>query len=176
MSSYIFRMASDQVDLIIEQWRNHQSSRVDPSPLAVTGRVLQIAQHIERTRLRVLNTWGLTLADFDVLATLNRSAPDRSVNPRHLLVETMITSGAMTTRLDRLETLGCIRRAPDPADRRGVLVSLTDKGRTIAAQAFAAVMAAEASLLSGIGATDRRHLDASLRKLALECRPMPLGA
>jgi DNA-binding MarR family transcriptional regulator len=88
----------------------------------------------------------------------------------------MVTSGALTTRLDRLEALGCIRRTPDPADRRGVLVSLTDQGKTIAGKAFAAVMAAEATFLEALGASDRRHLDTSLRKLALQCRPAPLGA
>ncbi len=160
-------MSSDHVDRILQQWRDHPTVRVDPSPLAVTGRVLQIAQHLERTRLKVLSAWGLTLADFDVLATLSRSANERSVNPRDLLAETMITSGAMTTRLDRLEALDCIHRAPDPSDRRGVLISLTETGKVIAAEAFAAVMGSEEALLAPLSIAERRRLDSSLRALVL---------
>jgi DNA-binding MarR family transcriptional regulator len=163
-------MAPDQVDQILEQWRSHATITTDPSPLAVTGRVLQIAQHLERARLKVLRAWGLTLADFDVLATLTRIDFQRAINPRDLLGETLITSGAMTTRLDRLEALDCIRRDPDPADRRGVLVSLTRTGKVIVEQAFAAVMASEKALLAPLGVAERRRLDASLRRLALACR------
>jgi DNA-binding MarR family transcriptional regulator len=163
-------MSSDQIDHILEQWRNHATVRADPTPLAVTGRVLQVAQHLERTRLKVLSAWGLTLADFDVLATLSRSAEQRGVNPRDLLGETMITSGAMTTRLDRLESLDCIQRRPDPSDRRGVLISLTETGQVIAAEAFAAVMRSEEALLASLTIAERRRLDSSLRSLVLACR------
>jgi DNA-binding MarR family transcriptional regulator len=163
-------MPEDQIDSILEQWRSHPTVRTDPAPLATTGRVLQIAQHLERARLKVLAAWGLTLADFDVLATLSRSALQRSVNPRDLLADTMITSGAMTTRLDRLEALDCIRRDPDPADRRGVLVSLTETGKVMVEQAFAAVMNSEAALLASLSVAERRRLDAALRTLVLACR------
>ncbi|MEO7369272.1 MAG: MarR family transcriptional regulator [Ilumatobacteraceae bacterium] len=163
-------MPSDQIDQIVQQWREHVTALVDPGPLAVTGRILQIARHLERARLKVLTAWGLTLADFDVLATLSRTAHDRSLNARELLGETMVTSGAMTTRLDRLEALACIRRDPDPADRRGVLISLTETGKVMVEQAFAAVMASEASLLTALGTTERKRLESVLRSLVVACR------
>ena len=163
-------MPSDQIDLIVSQWRAHAGIQVNPAPLEVTGRILQIAQHIERARAKALAPWGLTLADFDVLATLTRSAPARGVNPRELLNETMITSGAMTTRLDRLEALGCIRRDPDTSDRRGVLVVLTDTGRAIAEQAFIAVMESEEALVAALGTVERRRLQITLRSLGVACR------
>ena len=166
-------MPADQIDQILDQWRHHATVRTDPAPLGVTGRVLQIAQHLERSRLKVLSSWGLTLADFDVLATLSRSAFQRSVNPRDLLAETMITSGAMTTRLDRLEALDCIRRDPDPSDRRGVLISLTETGKVMVEQAFAAVMASEGALLASLSVAERRRLDSALRTLVLACRGAP---
>ena len=163
-------MSTDQIDLIVSQWRAHGGIQVNPAPLEVTGRILQIAQHIERARLKALAPWGLTLADFDVLATLTRSAPERGVNPRDLLHETMITSGAMTTRLDRLEALDCIRRDPDASDRRGVLVVLTDTGRAIAERAFMAVMETEEALLVSLGNVERRRLQTALRALGTACR------
>jgi DNA-binding MarR family transcriptional regulator len=158
-------MSADQVDHIIEQWNAHQTAHVDPAPLAVTGRILQIARHLERARLQLLAPWRLTLADFDVLATLARSRREEGVNPRSLLSETMVTSGAITTRLDRLEALGYIRRMPDPADRRGVLVQLTATGSEAASAAFAAVMAAEDVFVGRLPNAQRHSLQAALRTL-----------
>lgn len=158
-------MPSDQIDQIMQQWREHPSVRTDPAPLAVTGRILQIARQLERSRLDVLAPWGLTLGDFDLLATLSRSAYDRSVNPSQLLAETMITTGAMTTRLNRLEALACISRAADPTDRRGVLVALTKRGRRVAQEAFAAVMEAEAAVVDSLSPSEQRRLASTLRNL-----------
>ena len=119
--------------------------------------------------MKVLSRWGLTLGDFDVLATLRRSASDRGINPRALLADTMITSGAMTTRLDRLEAAKCITRAPDPDDRRGILISLTETGRIVAEQALEAVLREERDLLAALTLADRKRLATSLRGLVIAC-------
>ena len=81
---------------------------------------------------------GLGLWAFDVLATLRRQGPPFRLNPRELVRSTMLTSGAMTNRLDRLETQGLLRREADPGDRRGVRVVLTKRGLKLVDQAIEA--------------------------------------
>ncbi|RUU68066.1 MarR family transcriptional regulator, partial [Mesorhizobium sp. M2C.T.Ca.TU.009.01.2.1] len=103
--------------------------------------------------------------EFDVLATLRRSGTPYALTPTELYEATMVTSGAMTARLDRLEKAGLIQRAPHPSDRRGVIVQLTAKGRELTDDALTAHVANEHQILSGLTSEDREMLAKLLEKL-----------
>lgn len=129
----------------------------DTSGLAVTGRLLRLARHVEAARERLLERFGLSVADFDVLATLRRSALPQGLKAKELQASVMITSGGMTKRLDRLEAAGLIERRPDPDDRRGVLITLTKAGRRLIEGALPTLLAAETDMTRGALGTDRER-------------------
>ena len=124
---------ADQPDVIDEMLRAWRTARpeLDPSPLAVVGRVIVLAKHLERSVDAALAVHKLSLGQFDILATLRRIGNDNGMTPTQLLQNVMLTSGGMTSRLDRLTALGFISRKADPDDRRGVVVELTAKGRRV---------------------------------------------
>jgi DNA-binding MarR family transcriptional regulator len=119
----------DLIDRMNAQWKAVRPD-LDPSPLEVVGRVIVLAQHLERSVNDALAAHNLTLGQFDILATLRRQ-PDGRLTPTQLLRSVMLSSGGMTNRLDRLEEAGWIRREADPVDRRGVVVTLTPAGRKL---------------------------------------------
>lgn len=159
----------DALDVIAEQLAATYPDP-DTSGLMVTGRILRLATAIAAARTERLADWDLTVADYDVLATLRRAAPPEGMNPSEVLASVMITSGGMTKRLDRLEERGLLERSPDPDDRRAVRVRLTPAGRRVIDQALPALLAAEAELVRRAipRAQDRRGLEAGLRALLLE--------
>ena len=124
---------TDQPDVIDEMLRAWRTAlpELDPSPLAVVGRVIVLAKHLERSVDAALAVHKLSLGQFDILATLRRIGNDNGMTPTQLLQNVMLTSGGMTSRLDRLTALGFISRKADPDDRRGVVVELTAKGRRV---------------------------------------------
>jgi len=119
----------DFIDRMNDQWRRVRPD-LDPAPLEVVGRVLILAQQLERSVNEALAAHGLTLGQFDILATLRRHPAGR-LTPTQLMRSVALSSGGMTNRLDRLEERGVIRREADPDDRRGVVVELTPKGRQL---------------------------------------------
>ncbi|TGQ45916.1 MarR family transcriptional regulator [Mesorhizobium sp. M00.F.Ca.ET.216.01.1.1] len=155
----------DRAAKAIEQWKRERPD-LDVTPMAVLGRLSEAASLIARERLAPLFArFGLQSGEFDVLATLRRSGSPYALTPTALYEATMVTSGAMTNRLDRLEKAGLIRRAPHPSDRRGVVVQLTEKGRDLIDEALAAHLANEHQILSGLTRTEREALANLLRKL-----------
>jgi DNA-binding MarR family transcriptional regulator len=120
----------DGIDRMIEAWQRELPG-LDPSPLGLVGRVIVLAQHLERSVNAALAAHELTLGQFDILATLRRHGPKGGLAPGQLLENVMLSSGGMTARLTRLEQDGLIRRLPDPTDRRCVVVELTPKGRKL---------------------------------------------
>ena len=118
-------MEQDLINRLIEQWRTIRPD-LNPAAMRTSGRLLRIAKLVERRTERLLQQYDLSLWQFDVLATLRRHGCD--LCPGELLKATLLTSGAMTHRLDRLEKDGLIERVPDPRDRRGVRVFLTETG------------------------------------------------
>ena len=134
--------------------------------LVVFGRLNEVSSLIALDCLAPLFArFGLQAGEFDVLATLRRSGSPYALTPTALYEATMVTSGAMTNRLDRLEKAGLILRAPHPNDRRGIVVRLTEKGLALIDAAVAAHVANEHEILSGLTQTERETLSHLLEKL-----------
>jgi DNA-binding MarR family transcriptional regulator len=159
----------DAVDGILEQWARERPD-LDASPMAVMGRIKQLAREIERALDRVFARFDLGLGEFDVLATLRRSGAPYRLTPGALLEATMVTSGAITKRVDRLEQAGLVTRAPDPNDRRGVLVGLTGEGLELVDRVVEEHVANEENLLAGLTGGERERLARLLRKLGESVR------
>ncbi|KAA3451081.1 MarR family transcriptional regulator [Mesorhizobium sp. SARCC-RB16n] len=155
----------DRAARAIEQWRKERPD-LDVTPMGVIGRLNEASSLIARDRLAPLFArFGLQAGEFDVLATLRRSGSPYALTPTGLYEATMVTSGAMTNRLDRLEASGLIQRAPHPNDRRGIVVRLSDKGLALIDEAVAAHVANEHQILSGLTQTERETLSRLLEKL-----------
>jgi DNA-binding MarR family transcriptional regulator len=161
---------SDSVDRIVQAWRK-RDPHLDSSSLAVTGRLLLCAGYYERAVGTVLRRFGLSIADFDVLNTLRRVSDQHGSKPTDMARSSLITTGAMTSRLDRLERAGLIRRTPDPADRRGVLVHLTPQGSKVARQALHELIAANQAFLKPLNRQQQDSIAAALRQLLLHHEP-----
>lgn len=134
--------------------------------MLVLGRLNEASSLIARERLAPLFArFGLQAGEFDVLATLRRSGQPYALTPTALYEATMVTSGAMTNRLDRLEKAGLILRGPHPNDRRGIVVQLTEKGLALIDEAVAAHVANEHEILAGLTGAERETLAQLLEKL-----------
>lgn len=134
--------------------------------MAVLGRLNEASSLIARERLAPLFArFGLQSGEFDVLATLRRSGAPYALTPTALYEATMVTSGAMTNRLDRLEQSGLIMRGPHPNDRRGVVVQLTGKGLALIDEALTAHVANEHGILSSLTRQEQDTLARLLEKL-----------
>jgi len=155
----------DRAARAIEQWRQERPD-LDVHPMSVLGRLSEAASLIARDRLNPLFArFGLQSGEFDVLATLRRSGPPYALTPTALYEETMVTSGAMTNRLDRLEKSGLIKRGSHPEDRRGVIVQLTEKGHALIDEAVTAHVENEWQILSGLTREEQDRLAELLQKL-----------
>ncbi|QPC90730.1 MarR family winged helix-turn-helix transcriptional regulator [Mesorhizobium sp. INR15] len=155
----------DRAAKAVEQW-NKERPDLDVSPMAVLGRLNEASSLIARDRLAPLFArFGLQAGEFDVLATLRRSGTPFVLTPTALYEATMVTSGAMTNRLDRLETSGLILRGPHPSDRRGIVVQLTGKGLALIDEAVTAHVANEHEILSGLTRAECDTLSHLLEKL-----------
>jgi DNA-binding MarR family transcriptional regulator len=161
----------DGVDLILEQWRRERPD-LDPSPIGVIGRISRLARELEQRLEPVYREHGLEPGWYDVLATLRRAGPPHRMRPTDFAGTLMLTSSGTTKRLDRLERAGLITRAPDPADRRGILIELTAAGRKLIDAATEAHLENERRLLSALSESERRRLADVLRKLALGLPPL----
>jgi DNA-binding MarR family transcriptional regulator len=155
---------TDAVDRITAQWRRERPD-LDSPPMEVIGRITRVSALIQRELEGVFALHGLTAGDFDVLATLRRSGAP--LTPSALSHSAMVTTGGMTKRLDRLEARGLIRRQPDPNDRRGRLIALTDEGRALIDRAVEAHLENEERLLADLPAAKREQLVALLRELLI---------
>jgi DNA-binding MarR family transcriptional regulator len=160
---------TDSVDRIVQTWAE-RDPQLDASPLEVVGRLLLCAAHLERAIVAALQPFGLSFGDFDVLNTLRRGDHE-GTNPRDLAQSSLISSGAMTSRLDRLERAELIERRPDPGDRRGVLVQLTEQGERLAEQSLHAVLAADEAFLEPLSPRQRESVAAALKQLLLRSEP-----
>ncbi|MFI8971322.1 MarR family winged helix-turn-helix transcriptional regulator [Nocardia asteroides] len=156
----------DAVDLITEHW-GIQRPDVDVSPMAIVGRITRLARILEQDLKRFFAGHGLEFWEFDVLATLRRSGGDTGLTAGALNRAAMVTSGAITNRIDRLEAKNLVRRVPSPEDRRSVFVQLTAEGRELVDRVLPLHVKNEQRLLASLGADDREQLAGLLRTLAV---------
>ena len=160
----------DEVDRLIEAWRRERPD-LDVAPMEVLSRVSRLARHLDRARTQAFDTHGLESWEFDVLAALRRAGTPYQLSPGRLLKETLVTSGTMTNRVDRLAARGLVERLPDPHDRRGVLVQLTPAGRDKVDAAMADLLTHERALLGSLSERDQQKIARVLRELV---RPFDL--
>jgi DNA-binding MarR family transcriptional regulator len=160
----------DGVDLILEQWRRERPD-LDPSAIGVVGRISRLARELEARLEPVYREHGLEPGWHDVLATLRRTGPPYRLRPSEFSGALMLTSSGTTKRLDRLEQAGLITRAPDPEDRRGVVITLTGEGRALIDAVTEAHLENERRLLGALSEAERVRLADLLRKLQLGLPP-----
>jgi DNA-binding MarR family transcriptional regulator len=165
----------DRVDHLIEQWA-HERPDLDMTPMGIIARMSRLSRYLERAVGDVLAAHGLNESQFGVLAALRRAGPPHTLSPTELYSSLLISSGAMTNRLERLTALGYIRRVPKPSDRRSSLVALTAKGLRVVDRAVEAHAANERRLLSSLMEVEKRDLARLLRKMLLSFESDGSGA
>jgi DNA-binding MarR family transcriptional regulator len=154
----------DEVDELVEAWARERDD-LDLDAMAVFSRISRLARHLDLARREAFSAHAIESWEFDVLAALRRAGAPYEMSPGRLLRETLVTSGTMTNRVDRLAARGFVERFPDPDDRRGVIVRLTAEGKTAVDGAFEALIAAESRLLADLPPRERARLAGLLRTL-----------
>jgi DNA-binding MarR family transcriptional regulator len=155
---------ADEVDLLVQAWRRERTD-LDLAPVEVFSRISRLSRLLDRARRDAFTAHAIEPWEFDVLAALRRAGRPYRLSPGQLLRETMVTSGTMTNRIDRLGERGLVERSPDPRDRRGVLVGLTTAGKKAVDGAFESLLASERDLLAELSAAERRDLAGLLKRL-----------
>jgi DNA-binding MarR family transcriptional regulator len=166
-SSTVTGGTRDEVDRLVSAWRRERPD-LDVSPLEVLSRVTRLARHLDRARRTAFAERGLETWEFDVLSALRRAGTPYQLSPGQLLTQTLVTSGTMTNRIDRLAAKGLVVRGPDPNDRRGVLVRLTDSGRELADSALTGLLKNERELLAALPEERLEILGTLLRELTVQ--------
>ena len=162
----------DEVDRLVAAWRRERPD-LDVEPLEVLSRISRLARHLDRARRTAFAEHSLESWEFDVLTALRRAGAPYQLSPGQLLTQTLVTSGTMTNRIDRLAGKGLVQRLPDPGDRRGVLVRLTVDGQDLADRALAGLLARERALLAELSAGQRGELAGLLRQLVAPFDNLP---
>ncbi len=152
----------DAVDRVTEQWAQ-EKPELKTEPMAIMGRILRIAKHMENEVAKLHKRYGLKLGEFDVLATLRRSGEPFSLTPSELMGSMLLTSGAMTNRLDKLESKGLIVRAHSKEDRRSVSVKLTKDGVSLIDEMMQVHVDLQHSLLQGMNEEQKTQLNQFLK-------------
>jgi DNA-binding MarR family transcriptional regulator len=161
----------DGVDEILEQWRRERPD-LDPSPIGIVGRMSRLARELEARLEPVYEQHGLEPGWHDVLATLRRSGPEYRLRASDFAGALMLTTSGTTKRLDRLERAGLIAREPDPDDRRGTLIALTDAGRALIDRVTGPHLENERRLVGSLSDAEQAQLADLLRKLMLGLPPL----
>lgn len=165
-------MAQDQVDFILKQWSRERPD-LDTSPMGVIGRISRVSRYTDQFLQKNFAKFGLNSGLFDVLTTLRRSGRPYQLTPTALYSTLMLSSGAMTNRLDRLENAGYIERQPHPQDRRGTLVTLTKQGMEVIDVVVVSHAACEQQILSSLTSEEQKVLADLLPKLLLSFDDVP---
>lgn len=158
--------AVDEVDVLVEAWRRERPD-LDVAPLEVLSRVSRLSRHLDLARRDAFAAHDLEPWEFDVLAALRREGAPYTLSPGRLLQVTLVTSGTMTNRIDRLEAKGLVARVPDPHDGRSVQVVLTEDGLARVDDALTDLLAHERDILAALDPEDRDRLADLLRRLTL---------
>ena len=156
----------DHVDRVLEQWRAEWPD-LEASPMGVVGRIQRASRLLERGLSEHFASHDLQLWEFDILATLRRSGPPYRLTAGALSDSSMVTSGAITNRVDRLEARGLVTRETDRSNRRFVAITLTEMGWNVIDKILAQHVANEAHLLASLSADEQQQLAALLRTLLI---------
>ena len=159
-------MEKDPIDEILDQWSEERPD-LDTASLGVVIRVMTLYRSFRREATRALESLDLELWEYDVLSALRRQGSPYVLPATRLARETDLSSGAMTNRIDRLETRGLVRRRPDPSDRRGVNVSLTARGRKLIDKAIQYRLDSARDSLRALSPAQQRQLARLLRVAVL---------
>ena len=154
----------DEVDRLVAGWKAALPN-LDVSPLEVLSRVTRLARHLDRQRTAVFARHDLETWTFDVLAALRRAGAPHELTPGQLLAQTLVTSGTMTNRIDRLEERGLVRRRPDPTSARSIRVQLTPAGKRRVDAALTDLVAREDAILGSLSERERAALADLLRRV-----------
>lgn len=160
---------NDHVDFVVAQWAKAMPS-VDVSSMEIFGRMARIQKHLERLRVEALSHYGFKEGEFDVLATLRRAGAPYRLTPTELYRSLLVTSGAMTNRIVRLESAGMVERVADANDRRSLQVALTAQGKALIEQAVVTHTDIQELVLASLG-MEQRHELARLLKAVLANLP-----
>ena len=156
--------SKDHVDFIVEQWRA-VLPELDVSSMEVFGRLLHIQKQVDKVHSEDIALYGMKEGEFDVLATLYRSGKPYVLSPTNLWRSTLISSGAMTNRLSRLENAGLIKRNEDLQDKRVMLVGLTSKGLSCIEDALISHISIQKKILKSLSIDEKKDLSKLLKKL-----------
>ena len=162
----------DAVDRILDQWRRERPD-LDCSPMGIIGRISQLQREVHLAQRATFARHGLDVPSFDVLAALRRAGPPYQLTPTALMRTALVTSGAITQRLDRLEERGLITRERSRDDGRAVVVSLSDAGRQALDAALPDHLDTERKLLDGLSDDDREQLAGLLRRFLVSLGRIP---
>lgn len=158
-------MEHDDVAAFVEQWK-HERPDLDPSPLLVIGRLFRITEALDKRLRPPFAAADLGNGDFDVLAALRRSGEPYALAPGELSRTILVTTGAITKRVDRLEARGLVTRAVTEEDARGRLITLTESGLALTDELMAAHLENQRRLLGGLGEQEQEQLAELLGRLA----------
>jgi DNA-binding MarR family transcriptional regulator len=153
----------DAMDLILEQWARERPD-LDCSPMGVIGRISQLQREVFLAQRATFARHGLDAASFDVLAALRRAGKPYQLTPTALMRTALVTSGAITQRLDRLEEKRLITRGRSDTDGRAVVVTLTDEGWTAVETALPDHLETERGMLAALSEDERGQLAGLLRR------------
>jgi DNA-binding MarR family transcriptional regulator len=159
-------MQQDSIDRICNEW-HRELPGLDAAPVTVIGRITRLAGLVRRRVDEALTPYAIGWDLLDVLGALRRAGTPFRRTPTALYRACLLSSGAMTNRLDRLERAGLVTRMPDPQDRRGILVGLTEQGRDVVEQAVAAGWVTQHQLMAALTPAECETIAALLRKLLL---------
>jgi DNA-binding MarR family transcriptional regulator len=160
------RAATDSIEHLLAEWTRERPD-LDPSPFGIYGRIWRLSTTLIGDAEQWLKPLGLTFESFSLIVTLRRSGPPYELNPTALYRESLLSSGAITNRIDRVESAGLVVRLPDPNDRRGTIVRLTAKGRNLADRSIKLHFEALAATLGDLSGAECEQLAALLSKLLL---------
>ncbi|EGR3263747.1 MarR family transcriptional regulator [Vibrio parahaemolyticus] len=154
----------DAIDRVVTQWAKEKPD-LDTEPMAIMGRLMRIAKHMECRVADLHKQYDLKMGEFDVLATLRRAGAPYRLTPSELIASMMLTSGAMTNRLDKLEKKGFIAREHSKEDRRSVTVELTTEGLALIESLIQEHVDVQHSLISGLSADEKSQVNQALKLL-----------
>jgi DNA-binding MarR family transcriptional regulator len=157
-------MSRDLTDRVLTGWRD-ALPELEVGALQVTGRLSRIGPLLARRQEAVFSRFGLNRGEVGALSALRIAGPPHRLSPTHLGRGLMLSSAGVTSRIDRLERRGLVRRLADPDDRRGVIVELTDQGLEVVDEAVAAVAISDRQLVERLDSREIAQLEAILRKL-----------